>query len=156
MYGQTDTQSCWAPYGWGLSEALFNYIKTPAHRHDTHPDSNMRERRNNSSAFWEQNMHVHARVQKKGLAETQTRKYRGFTHMPTANRDRKQAFCRRHKHMVSESAKRWAALDVRAAPVCNLKVSCHFRGAQTHISGGNAVSIRVQNSGTYIKRYFAD
>lgn len=46
--------------------------------------------------------------------------------------------------MVSEWAKPWATLNISAALLCKLKVSCRFPGAQTHVSGGNAVSIRIK------------
>lgn len=46
--------------------------------------------------------------------------------------------------MVSEWAKPWATLNISAALLCKLKVSCRFPGAQTHVSGGNTVSIRIK------------
>lgn len=68
-------------------------------------------------------MHLHECVEKKADRDTNPKTQRLHTYTPTANRDKKYAFCQRHKYMVSESAKLWAALNIRAALLCNLKVS---------------------------------
>lgn len=57
---------------WGGSEAFFNFIKTPAHRHDTQraPDSNGEKDEIIHLHFGNTHMHVHARVGKKAGRDT--------------------------------------------------------------------------------------
>lgn len=95
-------------------------------------------------------MHIHACARKKASRDTNLKVQR------EANETESKLSAEDTNTWMAESAKPWAAPNIRAALLCNFKVSCHFKGAQTHILAGNAASIRIKNSNTYVKCHFVE